>query len=491
MVRFGVSLALWKLIGLFSWNRFAGAPSVYGLELDTTTDEEDHDVADSDDAMDSSEEVDQMMVINGLYGDSDDSEDGGNTTDTLDDADEDGLARFGIETDEVHIPHESCQEVEILPAHNTRGSSKKQGKKADKSGADKPIALVPPMGDFIVPVPSPFGRKAMTILDGTQQGPILSPFSVTRVRRTKRNRVSLSTGLTKCLLTIYSGLQSGSESVTPSRRKRRGSFTSSRSTLSAPSLNLDRPSPPSDILEEDEALMMELDLGDILEASILGGADVEVVLHESEGETDADGAQGLDFSRWDRIPIGAFRRSRTTYEVNPSQAAALQNGPFNNGNAAVYLPIATAILSAAQQYPSWQPTQSNKRAKITRQEAIGMSPMLMPILTSRVPSSIKSRKDRRADRKRANGRSSASLAGTTNGDLGSPAPDLAIPALSLEQSASPAPFSAIPDLPAATLPSSGMNISNSPLFSAAARVHGIPAFSLVDEFPPSSHIFTN
>ena len=45
------------------------------MELDATTDEEDPGVADSEDDQnaDSSEELDQMMVINGLYGDSDDS----------------------------------------------------------------------------------------------------------------------------------------------------------------------------------------------------------------------------------------------------------------------------------------------------------------------------------------------------------------------------------------------------------------------------------
>lgn len=252
--------------------------------------------------------------------------------------------------------------------------------------------------------------------------------------------------------------------------------------MSAPSLELNRPSPPSDIMEEDEALMMELDLDDILEASILGGADVEVVIHESEGETDADATQteGLDFSRWDRVPIGAFRSSRSTRDIQPHSANALQAGPFTNGNAAVYLPIATAILNAAQHsVPAWQTSNGNKRVKITRRDAIALSPMLMPILTSRVPSTIKSRKDRRAERKRAISQSPATVRGEPSARsstlAGSPAPDLAIPAFSLDRSS----HSPGPDLPPPTLPSSSITgLSHSPLFSAQAHAAGIPAFSL-------------
>lgn len=132
------------------------------------------------------------MVINGLYGDSDDSEDGGNTTDTLDDADDDGLARFGIETDEVHVPHDSYKEAERQSEHKTRSSSRKEGKKPAVEPTAATVPAVPPMGDFTLPDPSPFGRKTMTVLDGSHKGPILSPFSVTKVRRGKRFRVRRS-----------------------------------------------------------------------------------------------------------------------------------------------------------------------------------------------------------------------------------------------------------------------------------------------------------
>lgn len=166
---------------------------MYGLELDSSTDGEDETgAAESDDDqnnVDSSEEMEQMMVINGLYGDSDDSEEGGNTTDTLDDADDDGLARFGIETDEVHVPHDEHKEMEHTTDGLTRPSARRQMKKPAYGEAGPPPG--PAMGAFTLPEPSPFGRKTMTILDGSIQGPILSPFSVTKVRRTKRFRVSL------------------------------------------------------------------------------------------------------------------------------------------------------------------------------------------------------------------------------------------------------------------------------------------------------------
>ena len=251
--------------------------------------------------------------------------------------------------------------------------------------------------------------------------------------------------------------------------------------MSAPSIELNRPSPPSDILEEDEAVLMQLDLDDILEASILGGGEVEVVLQESEGETDADGVQtdGPDLYRWDRVPIGAFRSSRDSHDAHSQRGPVMQNGPFINGNASVYLPITTAILNAAQAQQTsttWQSTKGNKRVKITRREAIGMSPMLMPFLTSRVPSAIKSRKDRRAEKKRASSQSPAPNGRQFEGSV-SPAPDVDVPTLSLENaSGSPAP-----NLPQPTLPSSHVNFCPSPLFSAQAQAAGIPALSLLDD----------
>lgn len=185
-----MAIRLALMVSFSMSDRFETAPSVYGMELDATTDEEDPGVADSEDDQnaDSSEELDQMMVINGLYGDSDDSEDGGNTTDTLDDADDDGLARFGIETDEVHVPHDEHKELEDTADGLTRPVTRKQSKKAVNGESLPPPG--PSMGDFNLPEPSPFGRKTMTVLDGSQQGPILSPFSVTKVRRrNKRTRV--------------------------------------------------------------------------------------------------------------------------------------------------------------------------------------------------------------------------------------------------------------------------------------------------------------
>lgn len=155
---------------------------------------------------------------------------------------------------------------------------------------------------------------------------------------------------------------------------------------------------------------MELDLGDILDASALeADEDLGMMLRQPE-ETDGEGgndAAEAAFERWARIPISAFRRARqedmSAVEEALSPEKAVRRG--SNGDE-VYLPFSSAIFTSEGSLAALDlrsPHQKKgKRRKISRKDAIALSPMLCPVQTSRAPSpnNIRSRKERRADKKK-------------------------------------------------------------------------------------------
>ena len=145
--------------------------------------------------MNSSDDADQLLLLDGLY----DSGSDGDTTDTLDDADHAGLARFGIECDtddEFDAP--TTLPVFLPQGRPGRPKKAKKSKKADKGKAIEappapPVDKAsqpegPVLGEFDTPQPSIItGLDTMAVIDGEATTTVLSPFSVTRMRRPRRS----------------------------------------------------------------------------------------------------------------------------------------------------------------------------------------------------------------------------------------------------------------------------------------------------------------
>lgn len=205
------------------------------------------------------------------------------------------------------------------------------------------------------------------------------------------------------------------------QRSRRGSEASSSYASSAPVSNPDangapQLNVPTLIVPEGEGpqeeMYMDLDLGDILEASALEGEDdFGFYLEEASphGEAPSAVARNSDaaeaaFERWTRIPIGAFRRAGQDGVEAFSPETAVRRGSKDE----VFLPISAAVFSsagspAALNLHSPSKVKRSKRVKISRKDAIALSPILYPVQTTGMPtndSGIRSRKERRADNKR-------------------------------------------------------------------------------------------
>jgi hypothetical protein len=295
------------------------------------------------------------------------------------------------------------------------------------------------------------------------------------------------------------GLSQAASDTSPSRRRTNSIASSSQSTASAPSqiehIDLTSPSPISDIPEEEEEVFMDLDLDDILESTALHAEfDFDVADSDEPDLTDIDGltnGQSLDLSRWNRIPIGAYRSSRSPLKAEDVLPPAMRLSSIGLGDSPMYFPIAN-LLSTRETITLRVPWQYGRKRKITRQEAIGLSPIMCPIRPERSGSSMKSRKQKRADRKAvkrshlvAPAQSEAGASTSSQGQLertGTDVPDSEVPPLDLpgasepvpapRQSAPPLP-SPVDLLPIPTLPSAECFPLDSPLFSAV-RTQPIP-----------------
>lgn len=273
-------------------------------------------------------------------------------------------------------------------------------------------------------------------------------------------------------------------------------------------------------------MYMDMDIDDVVHASMLHSPDFNLILAESEVDTDMDNQQASmsDLTRWNRIPIGAFRRSRSS-NISPNSSAfppALRRGAtgsgLNSAESSYYLPIAAAIFAAgpirkrALQHATERPL-TRLRRKVTRQEAIALSPVLLPMITTKAPSSVKSRKGKREERKAAKRKTrssstvsvvkptlgstsssaeppgSASTLHTPNGDV----PDFSLP-MAISSPGASVPVSAsmpVPHnlLPVPTLPSAGCPpLFNSPLFSAVGASRNVPTFGMLSEPIPEEVI---
>jgi hypothetical protein len=133
------------------------------LELDGSSSEDDHEG--SDDSLDSGEEEEQMLAVRGLCGFGSDSD--GDTTDSIDDTDHDGLVRFGIEQGEEQA-----------------ASHRRVRKRAQTQPSVAGVPAAPVMGTF----KSAVAVESAVLKDAAEPnaGPVMSPFSTKKVRVLRR-----------------------------------------------------------------------------------------------------------------------------------------------------------------------------------------------------------------------------------------------------------------------------------------------------------------
>lgn len=414
--------------------RYEDQPDFLGIEIAT---DDDWSEDESDDSMDSIDEAEQFLAIqSGFASDSDGSIGDGDTTDSLDDTDHDALVRFGIEEAEPDTPQQSSKSS----AKQNNKKSQKQAGASSPSSPDQqeplpppppsrqraPLAPEPLLGCFS-PQPSSSSTSASAsthaIIIATEKALVISPFSIKKIRKLVPavRQVNLFVAIIGISRAYLLHTHTCTQSVLKQRSRRSSeassSYTSTGTTTSTsahPMQQLDLPSlmVPEEGDEQGE-IYMELDLDDILEASALQpGTDFDILLQESEEATDAEttqlndgGVNGVEaaFERWNRIPIGAFRRARQdsiqSIERTFSPETAVRRGSRDQN----YMHVPGTVYTSARSFAALNahsPARlKGKRLKVSRRDAIALSPILCPVQTSAMPSSVRSHKQRRADKK--------------------------------------------------------------------------------------------
>lgn len=172
------------------------------------------------------------------------------------------------------------------------------------------------------------------------------------------------------------------------------------------------------------ATLLKLELDDVLDASYLHSGNSSRS-HSSPDGSEAEVASELrnvsaltktkkpsppkttglsDLSRWDRIPIGAFRSSSTTtgqYFVAASPPSHPQRGPINASTSRIFLPFgATASSALRGSRSSLSHTLSSSNITSTTKRAIEKRMLKSPIFgPSFVEVAPKSRKVKRKEKK--------------------------------------------------------------------------------------------
>lgn len=164
---------------------------------------------------------------------------------------------------------------------------------------------------------------------------------------------------------------------------------------------------------------MDLDLNDLLNASVLGRG---AASHLSSDEADSDQERNptktnmvtrngmLDLTRWNRVPIGAFRSS-TMSNFSPTQhflTATVEEkvAGYNSGRrpsaGTLYLPVVgrssrggSSLSHTLSPHPSSSSATTTKRAI----ERMLHSPLLRPVRDPAESNSPKSRKVKRKERR--------------------------------------------------------------------------------------------
>ncbi|VDC06462.1 unnamed protein product [Peniophora sp. CBMAI 1063] len=148
-----------------------------------------------------------------------------------------------------------------------------------------------------------------------------------------------------------------------------------------------------------------LELSDVLDASLLAGGEDE---GEGPAPPDTELSDALatpsTFARWERVPIGTFRRAsaRESGLLSDSGMAYAGNGAFGVGGMVRGSPFST--LTAAPALPEDSPTPVSRRA-VRRRLSVAASPVLLPTIgttsTETTPKRKESRQDKIARRRSA------------------------------------------------------------------------------------------
>lgn len=169
-----------------------------------------------------------------------------------------------------------------------------------------------------------------------------------------------------------------------------------------------------------------------------------------------------DVSRWNRIPIGAFRSQ------NPTDFASIASAVFSGTRD----PAATRDLSF---HDGVTFTASGSGSRRRRSRYIPVSPVLFPVgQTFKALSAVQARKERRKDRKAPREGSRAKRVKVENGQSTSNRSRTS----SRRNSVSNDNFLSLPQDQQNSLPSDGLTHYVSPLFSGVTSGMPIPSLSL-------------
>jgi hypothetical protein len=215
-----------------------------------------------------------------------------------------------------------------------------------------------------------------------------------------------------------------------------------------------------------------LDLDDLVDPSMLPSGMSSVSEEEEEiddaasvstalGGTPAGNAGVGDVSRWNRIPIGAFRSQ------NPTEFASIATAVFSGSRD----PAATYDLSFHEGV-----SLSNSASRSRNSRYIPVSPVLFPVgQTFKAIAAVKTRKDRRREKKAAREGSRTAKVKLENGQSTS---SRSRASSSRRNSASNDNFLRLPQSQQNSLPSDGLTHHVSPLFAGVSTGMSIPPLSL-------------
>lgn len=219
-----------------------------------------------------------------------------------------------------------------------------------------------------------------------------------------------------------------------------------------------------------------LDLDDLVDPSMLPSGMSSVSEEDDEiddaasvstavgAATAAGNASVGDVSRWNRIPIGAFRSQ------NPTEFASIASAVFSGTSN----PAATHELSF---HDGVAFSTSGGGNGSRRSRYIPVSPVLFPVgQTFKALQAVKSRKDRRKDKKTPREGGRTRKIKLENGQSTSSRPRM--PSSSRRNSSSKDNFLRLPQSHQNSLPSDGLTHHVSPLFSGVTSGISIPPLSL-------------
>ncbi|GAA97296.1 uncharacterized protein L969DRAFT_91858 [Mixia osmundae IAM 14324] len=476
--------------------------------------------------------------------DIDDEDDGGNTTDSLDDSDHVGLVRFGIEVDEDELDaikaFASLADVQApTSAEVTAGLHRKGFRVAMSKDADTTFAVVDE-------------RTAAKLMRGLPVTIAVPNTNSRKSRRKSQRQAGMRTPRANGRASVPSHLITSSSSASPElvpqsspRAPEMGNFEAPPADGSRTVAIIDNssklvPSPfsrkgrtrkrvsrvnsgesasktetdtPSKIVSPDEASRMspppiriseeieQMDLDDVLDMTGLqeDDSDYEISDDASEiaqqssvggggrGRSQSIGSTATtshtlgDLHRWNRIPIGSYRRNMLD-ALAPSEAQTFVKGSNQASARSLFLPVGSGTLTVQQ-----------KGGKNTRAPS---SILLSPVLNATDHAQARSARKIKRSKARTRSKSHSNMAPPSIEETPAkkqrresiasgqsrPHPVTPLPGTRASNGVTGPPAGGVSDL-MSSLPSHGCPPLSSPLFSSMGQVqstpnHAIPHLSL-------------